>query len=117
DLQAFSDSYSKPLDHVAMRENELVSQMQVQLEPTLAELVRSLSQKEQNEEMARMLRLLAFIAVLLIPLGMAAPVQAHSGMDMATMAHCPEKAGHHHSKGAGAECNMACAFGLPALHP
>ena len=25
DLQAFSDSYSKPLDHVGMRENELVS--------------------------------------------------------------------------------------------
>ena len=25
DLQAFSDSYSKPLDHVGMRENELVT--------------------------------------------------------------------------------------------
>ena len=32
DLQAFSDSYSKPLDHVGMRENELVSQMQDQME-------------------------------------------------------------------------------------
>ena len=62
-----------------------------------------------------MLRLLAFIAVLLMPLGMAAPVQAHSGMDMATMAHCPEKAGHHHSKGAVVECTMACASALPAM--
>ena len=33
DLQAFSDSYSKPLDHVGMRENELVSQMQDQMNP------------------------------------------------------------------------------------
>jgi hypothetical protein len=31
DLKAFSDSYSKPLDHVGMRENELVGQMQDQL--------------------------------------------------------------------------------------
>src|SRR5207244_12030939 len=38
DLQSFSDSYSKPLDHVGMRENELVSQMQDQMESTLAEL-------------------------------------------------------------------------------
>ena len=28
DLKAFSESYSKPLDHEGMRENELVSQMQ-----------------------------------------------------------------------------------------
>ena len=28
DLKAFSDSYSKPLDHEHMRENELVTQMQ-----------------------------------------------------------------------------------------
>ena len=40
DLQSFSDSYSKPLDHVGMRENELVSQMQDQMEYTLAELMR-----------------------------------------------------------------------------
>src|SRR5207248_11173480 len=44
DLQAFSDSYSKPLDHVGMRENELVSQMQDQMESTLAELMRFLSE-------------------------------------------------------------------------
>jgi hypothetical protein len=49
DLQAFSDSYSKPLDHVGMRENELVTQMQDQMESTLAELMRFLSEREQDE--------------------------------------------------------------------
>src|SRR5437870_456644 len=49
DLQAFSDSYSKPLDHVGMRENELVTQMQDQMESTLAELMRFLSDTERNE--------------------------------------------------------------------
>jgi hypothetical protein len=48
DLQAFSDSYSKPLDHGGMRENELVSQMQDQMESTLAELMRYLSEREQE---------------------------------------------------------------------
>jgi hypothetical protein len=45
DLKAFSDSYSKPLDHVGMRENELVTQMQDQMEATLAELMRYLSER------------------------------------------------------------------------
>ena len=49
DLQAFSESYSKPLDHVGMRENELVSQMQDQMESTLAELMRYLSERERDE--------------------------------------------------------------------
>jgi hypothetical protein len=44
DLKAFSDSYSKPLDHEGMRENELVGQMQDQMESTLAELMRFLSE-------------------------------------------------------------------------
>jgi hypothetical protein len=48
DLQAFSDSYSKPLDHVGMRENELVSQMQDQMESTLAELMRYLSDRDKD---------------------------------------------------------------------
>ena len=48
DLQAFSDSYSKPLDHVGMRENELVTQMQDQMEITLAELMRYLSERERD---------------------------------------------------------------------
>ena len=45
DLKAFSDSYSKPLDHEGMRENELVSQMQDQMESTLAELMRFLAER------------------------------------------------------------------------
>ena len=49
DLQAFSDSYSKPLDHVGMRENDLVSQMQDQMESTLAELMRFLSEREKDD--------------------------------------------------------------------
>ena len=49
DLQSFSDSYSKPLDHVGMRENELVSQMQDQMESTLAELMRYLSDREKDD--------------------------------------------------------------------
>ena len=49
DLQAFSDSYSKPLDHVGMRENELVSQMQDQMESTLAELMRFLAEREKDD--------------------------------------------------------------------
>jgi hypothetical protein len=49
DLQAFSESYSKPLDHVGMRENELVGQMQDQMEATLAELMRFLSEREADD--------------------------------------------------------------------
>ena len=49
DLQAFSDSYSKPLDHGGMRENELVSQMKDQMESTLAELMRFLAEREKDD--------------------------------------------------------------------
>jgi len=45
DLKAFSDSYSKPLDHEGMRENELVTQMQDQMEMTLAELMRFIAER------------------------------------------------------------------------
>ena len=45
DLHAFSDSYSKPLDHENMRENELISQMQDQMEATLAQLMHYLSDR------------------------------------------------------------------------
>jgi hypothetical protein len=49
DLKAFSDSYSKPLDHVGMRDNELVGQMQDQMESTLAELMRYLSERDRED--------------------------------------------------------------------
>ena len=45
DLKAFSDSYSKPLDHEHMRENELITQMQDQMEATLAQLMHFLADK------------------------------------------------------------------------
>ena len=45
DLQAFSDSYSKPLDHEHMRDNELVSHMQDQMEETLAQLMHFLADR------------------------------------------------------------------------
>src|SRR3954447_10854316 len=48
DLKSFSESYSKPLDHLGMRENELVSQMQDQMEATLAELMRYLSERNKD---------------------------------------------------------------------
>jgi hypothetical protein len=48
DLKAFSDSYSKPLDHVGMRENELVTQMQDQMESTLAELMHFLAERDSQ---------------------------------------------------------------------
>jgi hypothetical protein len=48
DLKSFSESYSKPLDHVGMRENELVGQMQDQMESTLAELMRFLSERNSD---------------------------------------------------------------------
>ena len=50
DLHAFSDSYSKPLDHENMRENELISQMQDQMEATLAELMRYLSERDSTRD-------------------------------------------------------------------
>lgn len=43
DLHAFSDSYSKPLDHLGIRENEMTAQMQDQMEAELAELLRFVS--------------------------------------------------------------------------
>src|SRR6478672_11723967 len=49
DLHAFSDSYSKPLDHVGMRENELVTLMQDQMESTLAELMRFIAERDRDE--------------------------------------------------------------------
>ncbi len=60
-------------------------------------------------------RLIAIVAVLLMPLGMApsaANQASHHGMGMA-MQHCPEPAGKYH-KDAFAECTMACSAALPA---
>lgn len=56
------------------------------------------------------------IAVLLMPLGMA-PAPAGAAQHHAAampMQHCPEQGSKHQSKGAFAECTMACASALPA---
>ena len=63
------------------------------------------------------LRLLSFLAVLLMPLGMqAAPAQAHDPHATSTMPmeHCPN--GQSKSKGSGLihSCTMACSAALPA---
>ena len=50
DLQAFSESYSKPLDHEGMRENELIVQMQDQMEQTLAQLMTYLSAQDGADD-------------------------------------------------------------------
>lgn len=64
-----------------------------------------------------LLRLLAFFAVVLAPLGMAAapaaPMQ-HQHMVMPTQ-HCPEQDSSRHSRGALSACTMACASALPAV--
>lgn len=65
--------------------------------------------------MAKLSRLIAFLCVLLMPLGMqpaaAMPAQHHAAM---SMQHCPEQRPSYHSKGAFAECTMACSAALPA---
>lgn len=64
-----------------------------------------------------MARLVLVIAVLLMPLGMgtasATAVQHHAAS--MPMQHCPEQDSRHPSKGAFAECTMACASALPAV--
>ena len=65
-------------------------------------------------------RLLVFLAVLLLPLGMqsaaaSAAVPDHHAMMAGTpMGHCPEQSsGHQHNDGL-ATCSMVCASALPA---
>jgi hypothetical protein len=63
--------------------------------------------------MARVIRLLTLIAVLLMPLEMApAAAAAHEAPAMA-MQHCPDQPSGHAAKGFG-ECMMACSAALPA---
>lgn len=65
--------------------------------------------------MALVWKLLTLIAVLAMPLGMTAAPAAtmqHHAVSM-PMQHCPEQAPGHDSKGAFAECTMACSAALP----
>jgi len=63
-------------------------------------------------------RLLALLAVLLMPLGMqpAASAMTGQGHGMAAsmpMQHCPDQSRHQHNDGL-ATCSMTCASALPA---
>jgi hypothetical protein len=73
--------------------------------------------------MAILCRLIALLAVMLMPLGMqpaaAAPAQHHASM---AAQHCPEQAPTHDLKGGFSDCTMVCSAALPAadmqqVHP
>jgi hypothetical protein len=66
------------------------------------------------------LRLVALIAMLLMPLGMSAvPAVVHHGRAAAAMPmqHCPDQGSKPSLKGGFAECTMACSATLPAAYP
>ena len=64
-------------------------------------------------------RLILFVAVLLMPLGMtAAPAAAHQSMAAEMpMGHCPDQQRGDDHKARIADCTMACAAALPAVEP
>ena len=68
--------------------------------------------------MATMFKVLALLAVLLLPLGMppaaaaAAPTADHHMVTAAP--HCPDQAPAEQSNGGFVECTMACSAALPA---
>ena len=71
--------------------------------------------------MATVLKVLALLAVLLLPLGMqpaaAAPAPT-AGHHLAMPApHCPDQAPTQPSTGGFVECTMACSAALPAAEP
>jgi hypothetical protein len=63
------------------------------------------------------LKLLALLAVLVMPLAMtAAPAAAHHQQAAAMpMEHCPEPVAPHDTKSGFTECTMACSAALPAV--
>ena len=66
-------------------------------------------------------RLLALVAVLLMPLGMSAAAEArstsHHEMAGMPMGHCPDQESPTDSKPGIAVCTMVCAAALPAVQP
>jgi len=66
--------------------------------------------------MATVWRLLALVAVVLMPLGMApaaaGPHQHHEAMPMQ---HCPDQGSKPTNKSGFVECTMACSAALPAI--
>ena len=67
--------------------------------------------------MRTLVKLLALLAVMLLPLGMApaAATAAHHDMASMPMQHCPEQDSGHQPKAAFAVCTMACSAALPAF--
>jgi len=65
--------------------------------------------------MARLLKLIVLLAVMLLPLGMTPAAAAHHDMASMPMQHCPEQDSDHQPKAAFAVCTMACSAALPAL--
>ena len=66
---------------------------------------------------ATALKLLALLAVMLMPLGMAAsPAAAHHQPAAAMpMEHCPEPEPAHTTRSGFVDCTMACSAALPAV--
>ena len=66
--------------------------------------------------MATVWRLLALIAVLLMPFGMApAAAGSHQHHDSMPMQHCPDQGSKPTNKSGFVECTMACSAALPAI--
>lgn len=63
------------------------------------------------------LRLIAFIAVLLMPLGMTASPAAAHAVPSATMPmqHCPDQPASNDDKAGIPQCMMVCSAALPAV--
>jgi hypothetical protein len=62
-------------------------------------------------------KLLLIAAMLLMPLGMAAPAAAashHAPAASSAMGHCPDQGSPDQRQGGVSECTMACASALPA---
>jgi hypothetical protein len=84
----------------------------------MTEVIAEVSVRDYLAEMRLiMLRLIALIAVVLMPLGMqpstAAPSH-HAISASMPIQHCPDSNDGHQMKGGIAECTMACAGALPA---
>jgi len=62
-----------------------------------------------------LLRLMALLSVLLLPVGMTPAAATPHRMAAMPMQHCPEQDSNHHSKSAFAQCTMACSAALPAF--
>jgi hypothetical protein len=67
--------------------------------------------------MATVCKLLALIAVLLMPLGMQSAAASVTHDAAMPMEHCPDQAPTRDLKGGFAECTMVCSAALPAADP